>query len=399
MSRFQIQDLKADAVETSIAYCPSAGRCVLEAKKTKKRRPFVHKYLDNKESSAEILRLVLPMMAQHPAAFHPLSYALWYEYMAGRNSPLNERVDIALQAGEPFDEEKVASLYVQFIAEPDIAENRRMQVSLERIVADLTKLVTLAGIRASDYNDSLEQYGDTLKRGVDVPALEALVQSLIEATQAMRTSSATLQEELESRNQAVEELRAELARARQEAHTDPLTGILNRRGLEVAIEKAGTGANGDGLDGSCLIMLDIDEFKRCNDSYGHVFGDKVIRVVAKVLTNNVKGRDAVARIGGEEFAVFLPQTPLHGARVLAETLRQTVEKGRIKRVESAETISNITVSLGVAAYQSGETIENFMQRADRALYASKKGGRNRVIVFEAPAESAVANHSKQPENA
>jgi diguanylate cyclase len=258
--------------------------------------------------------------------------------------------------------------------------------------------VAAAGIQTSDYNESLEQYGETLKKGVDVPALEALVKSLVTATQTMHASSATLKGELESSNHAVEELRAELVRAKGEAHTDSLTGIRNRRGLEEAVKKVEADAEGTGLDGSCLIMLDIDHFKRCNDTYGHLFGDKVIRIVGQALADNVKGRDAAARIGGEEFAVFLPQTLLQGARTLAETLRLTVEKGRIKRVETGEIVSNITISLGVAAFESGETFENLMQRADRALYASKTGGRNRVSVAEAEPVSAGANGSEHAEH-
>ena len=359
----------------------------------------MHKYLDSKESSAELLRLMLPMMAQHPAAFHPVSYALWYEYVAGGNRLLMEGIDAALKAGETFNEEKVADLYVRFIAERDVADGMRMQVRLERIVADLAKTVAAAGIRTSDYNESLEQYGETLKKGVDVPALEALVKSLIEGTQTMHASSATLKGELKSSNHAIEELRAELARAKGEAHTDPLTGIRNRRGLEEVVEKVEADAEGTGLNGSCLIIVDIDHFKRCNDTYGHLFGDKVIRIVGQALASNVKGRDTAARIGGEEFAVFLPQTPLHGACALAETLRRAVEQGRIKRVETGEIVSKITVSLGVAAYESGETFENFMRRADHALYAAKAGGRNRVSVAEAAPESPAANRPKRAQNA
>ncbi len=359
----------------------------------------MHKYLDSKESSAELLRLVLPMMAQHPSAFHPVSYALWYEYAAGKNAPLKESVDNALKAGEKFTEEKVAALYFQFIAEPEVADSRRMQSKLERIMAELTKKVATAGIQASDYGDSLDQYGETLKKGMDVPALDALIKSLVKATQTMHESSATLQGELESSNHAVDELRAELVRAKGEARTDPLTGIRNRRGLEDTVKQVEADAEGNGLIGSCLIMIDIDHFKRCNDTYGHLFGDKVIRIVGQVLASNVKGRDAAARVGGEEFAVFLPGTPLPGARALAEMLRVLVEKGRIKRVETGETVSNITVSLGVAAYESGESFENFMQRADRALYAAKASGRNRVSVAEAAPKSSGQNTSKQAQKA
>jgi diguanylate cyclase len=124
-------------------------------------------------------------------------------------------------------------------------------------------------------------------------------------------------------------------------------------------------------------MCDIDHFKKINDNYGHLFGDKVIRAVAQVLTDNVKGRDTAARYGGEEFIVLLPNTPLEGARALAEKIRSTIEGGRIKKGGGEET-AKVTISLGVSRYAPGESSASFIERADKALYVSKQSGRNQV---------------------
>ena len=106
----------------------------------------------------------------------------------------------------------------------------------------------------------------------------------------------------------------------------------------------------------------------------------MLRVVAQIIVSSVKGQDTATRVGGEEFLILLPDTPLDGARTLAERIRTAVEMGRIKRIETGDTIDNISISLGVTAHRSGETFEACMQRADEALYASKRGGRNSVTV-------------------
>ncbi len=108
----------------------------------------------------------------------------------------------------------------------------------------------------------------------------------------------------------------------------------------------------------------------------------MIRAIAKILKDNVKGKDTAARYGGEEFVILLPETPLEGARSLAEKIRQMVEASRVKRTDSNETVARVTVSLGVACYRAGESASEFVERADRALYDSKNLGRNRVSLAD-----------------
>lgn len=161
--------------------------------------------------------------------------------------------------------------------------------------------------------------------------------------------------------------------------TDPLTGILNRRGFEIRASQ--TFADQTTLDkGLCLLMLDIDHFKKINDTYGHLFGDKVIRAIAETLKSKVRGDDSVARLGGEEFAVMLPETDISGARTVAEHIRQSIEGGKIRRLDTKEQIGGITISIGVAAYTNGVSVVDLLDQADKALYVSKNTGRNKTSV-------------------
>jgi diguanylate cyclase len=134
--------------------------------------------------------------------------------------------------------------------------------------------------------------------------------------------------------------------------------------------------------GPCLVLIDIDHFKQINDSFGHLFGDAVIRTIGHLIKSTIKGQDIAGRYGGDEFALLLPDTPLAGGRVVADRLRFAFSQSRIRRLNSEEAVGNITISAGVASYRSGEDQKELIARADTALYASKAQGRNRVTANE-----------------
>ncbi len=142
--------------------------------------------------------------------------------------------------------------------------------------------------------------------------LQALVGEILVATRTMQTRAQRLEGELDQSSQQIEGLRGDLAKAQREANTDGLTGLANRKYFDYALGAAADEARVNGVP-LCLLLADIDHFKRFNDAHGHQVGDQVLRLVAEVLTSSVKGRDLAARYGGEEFAVLLPQTDLEGA--------------------------------------------------------------------------------------
>lgn len=343
----------------------------------------MQRFAQTRETSGELLRIALSLMSKHAAGLHPATYAVWYEYAAGTHPKLKEAIDARIAAGKPVDDDAIYMLHEAFIAGPAEAEAGKLRTEFARVLGELSGHAAAAGEHADAYGTSLNRFGESLRPNADPKSLKAALDAISRSTGDMRQKTGELQAQLQESAQEIQTLRAELTRARGEALTDPLTGITNRRGFEKAMQDA-RAANGDRLTGFSLIMLDIDHFKKCNDTYGHLFGDKVICSVAQVVAKNVKGQDTPARVGGEEFAVLLPDTPLEGARVLAERIRASVGAGRIKRGNSAELVGNITVSLGVAQYADDETTEAFMGRADEALYASKSGGRNRVTVARVP---------------
>jgi diguanylate cyclase (GGDEF)-like protein len=168
--------------------------------------------------------------------------------------------------------------------------------------------------------------------------------------------------ELKEANEQVEKL----------ARTDPLTGLANRRTLHEAMQReiARAGRLGEGLS---LVMADLDHFKSINDQYGHLTGDHVLASAGAVFQSHLRPYDLPARYGGEEFVLLLPATSTEGAMVVAERMRKTLAD-----ITVPDCPRQVTMSLGVATWMPGETPEQFVARADAALYQAKNAGRNRV---------------------
>ncbi len=189
-----------------------------------------------------------------------------------------------------------------------------------------------------------------------------------------------LSERLRGNNAAILESRRLQEQYKQHATMDPLTGLFNRRGLEdLGARLIRRLSMSDST--MSLMMVDIDHFKRFNDEFGHQAGDYVLSVVAQVLKNQLRPTDVVARYGGEELTVLLPDTRLDGARVAAERVRSKIEHTSTKMPDGTE-LPAVTVSIGIAEIAPEQTLAPLMEKADAALYEAKRGGRNQVRLAE-----------------
>lgn len=178
--------------------------------------------------------------------------------------------------------------------------------------------------------------------------------------------------------QETESLRAHVAQARVEAFTDALTGLNNRHAFDCRLEEEYARWNRYEYPLS-MIVVDVDHFKKVNDTYGHLAGDKVLHVIGSHLKRSTRKVDFPARYGGEEFVVLLPEVDLRGARIVAEKIRRAVEE---KPFHSGDSRVNITVSCGVASFRKGDGRKTPFERADEALYLAKREGRNRCRTEE-----------------
>jgi len=329
--------------------------------------------------------MVLQLMARHSAGFHPLSYSVWYEYLAGSNPGLRAALDARLSETTVLSDRDIEVLFDAHVAMRDIDSSARMRAEIARMIDHVDDVAVDAGQEVRHYGDELEGHRDRLRDEVGQDTLHQVVESLIGETNRVRVKTGIYHEHLKKSSEEVERLRGELELVQGLALTDPLTGLLNRRGFDQQMQRIGQGS----LTGCTLLIVDIDHFKAINDAHGHLLGDKVIIAVANVLRGCIGDRGPIARIGGEEFAVLLSHTSSAGGVELAERIRAAVERGKIRRADTEESIGNVTVSLGLATCADKEQFEAMIARADRALYQSKAAGRNRVTVAErAPSAAA-----------
>ncbi len=336
-------------------------------------------YHETADQAAEFIRLALPLMSRNGIPANPKHYTVWYDFVSGRNQPLKESVDRVLTKTRSISAAFSDELYDQFFRnnEEKIAEQMRTEV--RSLVASVLQQLATSGGQANHYSEVLEDYNARMSKDLSTGEFRSLVNEFMGETNQMLSSNRQLEKQLEKTNHELDELRHQLEEARYEASTDALTGLANRKAFDSAIQEQIEVARETGND-MCLIMADIDHFKHFNDNHGHLIGDKLLRFVSNILKDSLKGQDLVARFGGEEFAVLLPNTPLRGALAVAESLRARVQSQRLRRTDTQQPIGGVTLSLGIASFKAGDTPETLIGRADGALYQSKHLGRNRVTL-------------------
>jgi diguanylate cyclase len=335
-------------------------------------------YNDSLEKSGEYLRLALSHMGRLNIPFDPLNYSVWYNYVSGSNRELRIVLDEVLASSPQYiTPELNISLYERYIATDEKIVVEKIRKELQTILDKIMEHISDAGGHVNIFRAVLEKFARELQQDLDVEAVSRVVEGILSETKSIVLTGEELKERLQASTNEVEKLSRNIEQIREQATTDLLTGLKNRRYLANAFADMAANADAKGKDMS-LIFADIDHFKHINDTYGHLTGDKILKLTAEVLLEWVKGRDLVIRYGGEEFVILLPDTPLKGAVVLAEKICQHFKTLNWKRTDTLQFIGPVHLSFGVSCYRPGESLERVMQRADRALYKSKKDGRCRV---------------------
>jgi diguanylate cyclase len=335
-------------------------------------------YTESAAETGERLRLALALLGKHRIPPNPVNLTLAYEHVAGRSEALRGRMDEVIAAGA-WSGEVAKSLYREFMWDDDKRRLENLREELKRLLNQTSNQMDRSRSEASRSAEVLTEKSERLDQGVGEEDLRRIVHEVVSETRTMASNSQNLKQLLDETRDEVRNLREELLQARREASTDSLTGLANRRAFEDMLRDAMVRSSQSGSD-LCLVILDIDHFKRVNDNFGHLMGDRVLRAVAQLISSNVKGKDVVSRFGGEEFAVLLSATGLSDSHRVAENLRVLIARSRIKRMDTGESLDTVTASAGVTVYRRGESTETFIGRADQALYRAKEGGRNQVCL-------------------
>jgi len=336
---------------------------------------------DSVERSSELLRLAIPLMARHGASLDPLTYAVWYMYLAGRSPALTRSIDHALENNTLIDNALTARLYREHLMSAGEQTAEDVSAKLERVIDEVAGSAQHSASRAQGYELVLEDFTRQLEAESHQQSLREDVQQTLRNTLDIKQAMSSLLRVLDTNRSEVETLREQLRASHELAMSDALTGLRNRNGFNESLQLSISRARDSGTP-LCLLLADLDHFKRINDTYGHLLGDKVLRTISRILRESVRGADTVARFGGEEFAILLPETPLAGAIKVAESLCSNIARGRIRDMND-RMIDQVTISVGVGSLQIDDDPESFIGRVDRALYDAKRNGRNRVCVARA----------------
>lgn len=346
--------------------------------------------LDNPQTARRYAEAALAQMQRHAIAPTPANFAIWYEYAAGSNPGLHRALAPVVSGALRFSPQLAGELRERFLrGGPESDELHAAGQRLQQIMVQMLRHIGDAGRDNSHYAHELATLSGELARAPSVEEVTGLVGRMLTATQRVMQRNRELESELSLSTQEISELKRHLEQTRRAALTDPMTGIANRHHFDSQLERDARLAEERGEPLS-LLLIDVDHFKRFNDAYGHLMGDEVLKVVARTLKANLKGRDTAARYGGEEFAVILPQTTLAQAVLVGEHVRRALATHSLTNRRTGQNFGTITVSVGAAAFRPCERLSDLIERADRALYAAKRQGRNRVLAeHDAPCESAA----------
>lgn len=314
----------------------------------------------------------------------PDVYELWYVYYSGQGPEITRAIDILIANQQKITAERCRELYARFLSDNKNEELvRRAGDEINSTIRSVTGVVRDVKAATEEYSVNLENVTSKVSKTSSPEELQKVLTSIVSDTKDMLVRNRTLEQELDKSSHVMEELQRDLENVRREAMTDGLTNLANRKAFDNELRRVAEEATV--TEGTfALLMVDIDYFKSFNDNYGHQVGDQVLRLVARTLTDGVKGRDVAARYGGEEFAIILPDTGLQAAVTVGNALRKAVATKDVVNRNTGDKLGRITMSVGCAEFTPGENLQDLIERADAALYTAKHNGRNQVAAAPTP---------------
>ena len=326
-----------------------------------------------------LARTALQSMEANKVWPTPLNYELWLHYVGNPQSPLGLEIERLIGSGQTITEAVSEALAAQYLPKARLNEEiRDAGDKLNQQLESITQAMQVAQRSNAAYGKTLAGAATELAEH-DVPQadLNRMVTNLTLATRKVQKENSALEERLSASTAEVERLREHLEEVRREAMTDALTTLANRKAFDEGLAQACETARVSGKPLSLAIM-DIDHFKRFNDTWGHQTGDQVLRYVASVMARVGENPRLAARFGGEEFAVIFPGEPTSALMSELDEIRTEIGSRALKRRSTNEELGSVKISVGVADFCPGDTPTSLLERADAALYASKRGGRDRI---------------------
>jgi len=340
-------------------------RILEKIKKEKKLSP------EELQEITSIAKEEIKFMVRNSIPLIPENYVLWFFifcYLAENNLKLSDLEIMGLFKEKYPTAQEIEAVIVEFKEGEELVSH--VAESINREIEELLLFLEEHQERLAEKQKDIEEARGRTSDEYTRKMLNYIVEQLEE----IREQNDSLKAKLEESKKQIEGLRKELKEAEERASIDFLTKLANRASFDRALSDMVSDFRERNYPFS-LLMVDIDDFKKVNDTYGHQAGDKVLKEIAREIRSTLRARDVVARYGGEEFAVLLPGTTFGQAIRIAERLRKNIEKMSV--IHNDEAIP-VTVSIGVATARKGIDETSIVEIADKALYLAKRSGKNQV---------------------
>lgn len=335
-------------------------------------------YTEERTKAGEYLRLALSYISKYNLPVNPVNYTVWYEYVSGKNLKLKKAIDHSITNAKPISSSNMEVLYQKYVTDGDRIVISKLLTKVSLMLKDVSTHVSETEGDLAGHGQNLGELADQICEVQDFNEIKSIVDKMIIETKELVNSGKRLQTRMKISSEDLKQLQQELEKSQQEAQTDTLTLLINRRGLEKRFELERIRAKQNSAPFS-IIMLDIDHFKKVNDNFGHLVGDSLLRGIANILRSHLRSNDIAARYGGEEFLILLPETGIEGAKAVGNKIQNSLSSKEWKLKETGQSMGKITVSMGISLYKLNESEDNLIKRADDALYIAKNNGRDQII--------------------
>jgi diguanylate cyclase len=314
-------------------------------------------------------------MSQFSVPATPNNYSVWFHYVLGTSPSLRKAIDILLGNKRKFDASINHDLFTTFVDTSGALPAGNAPQQLNGIISSAKQFLANA---ISDNKTQIATLGKVSAKAEANSDPRSIIKILISELTKANTRASLLEANFVEASNQLEEVRSSLAEAETRSNTDGLTGLANRRALDEFFRTSLIRAM-EIDEPLSVFMVDVDHFKKFNDTHGHLIGDQVLRLVAKVLKDNIREGDLAARYGGEELCAALPGTDLAACKEVAERVRRRISEAKLTRRTTGQEIGNVTVSIGVVQFRLAESAEALIERCDRGLYHAKNAGRDRIV--------------------
>ncbi|MEZ2331039.1 GGDEF domain-containing protein [Mesorhizobium sp. RCC_202] len=335
------------------------------------------------DRNTDIVSSVVATMRQLGVLGLPRNYEIFYEALTGSNRELSLAVVSLSNRPTQDDLDRIGRTFFPQHHGPAIVEHARDAIARE--LEDVAALLRSERTHVEKYGRILDETSSGLSNRslLSQELLHKITTAMSAATHSTLDHNRQVATTLSEKTAELESVKSKLEEYKRLADTDPLTQLWNRRAFDKEITRIYN--SNRGILFNALILADIDHFKDINDRYGHPVGDKILQIIAEIFQSSVRPDMFVARTGGEEFALIIEGASGDATYEIAERIRALIEQTPFTSSQTGMNYGTVTISMGICMASEAENAEDLYSKADRALYRSKVGGRNRVTRHSAMA--------------